>query len=82
MLAAACAMFPGQGSQFVGMGKKIAFMSPAAAAVFQEVEEALKSKLSRLMWEGPAVRLFRSHSTSCVLHHLLCLYRAGCPVAN
>src|SRR5690606_3238644 len=45
--------FPGQGSQAVGMGKDLADAYPEARAVFDEVDEALAQKLSRLMWEGP-----------------------------
>ena len=46
-------IFPGQGSQAVGMGKLLAEASSAARAVFQEVDDALSQKLSRLMAEGP-----------------------------
>lgn len=46
-------IFPGQGSQSVGMGRGLAEASPHARAVFEEVDEALGEKLSRLMWEGP-----------------------------
>jgi [acyl-carrier-protein] S-malonyltransferase len=46
--------FPGQGSQAVGMGKELAAAFPAAREVFQEIDEALKQKLSALMFEGPA----------------------------
>ncbi len=46
-------VFPGQGSQAVGMGKALAEAFPAARLVFEEVDEALKQKLSRLMFEGP-----------------------------
>jgi len=45
--------FPGQGSQAVGMGKALAEAHPAAAAVFQEVDEALGEKLSSVIFEGP-----------------------------
>ncbi len=45
--------FPGQGSQVVGMGKELAEAYPAARAVFEEVDEALGQKLSRIIWEGP-----------------------------
>ena len=47
-------IFPGQGSQAVGMGKALAEASPAARAVFQEVDEALGQHLFQLMAEGPA----------------------------
>ena len=46
-------MFPGQGSQEVGMGKALADAFPAARAVFDEVDTALGEKLSRIVWEGP-----------------------------
>ena len=46
-------VFPGQGSQAVGMGRDLAEAFPAARHVFEEVDDALKQKLSRLMFEGP-----------------------------
>jgi [acyl-carrier-protein] S-malonyltransferase len=46
-------IFPGQGSQAVGMGRELASGFLAARDVFQEVDEALKQNLSRLMFEGP-----------------------------
>lgn len=46
-------IFPGQGSQFVGMGKALAAAEPAARAVFEEVDETLGESLSALMFEGP-----------------------------
>ena len=50
-------IFPGQGSQAVGMGKALAEASAAAREVFQEVDEALGQNLFRLMCEGPADEL-------------------------
>jgi [acyl-carrier-protein] S-malonyltransferase len=50
-------IFPGQGSQSVGMGKALAEASPVARHLFEEVDEALKQKLARLMAEGPADEL-------------------------
>jgi [acyl-carrier-protein] S-malonyltransferase len=50
-------LFPGQGSQSVGMGRGLAQASAAARAVFEEVDEALGEHLSRLMWEGPEDQL-------------------------
>jgi [acyl-carrier-protein] S-malonyltransferase len=47
-------VFPGQGSQAVGMGKALAETFPVARRVFEEVDEALGDKLSTVMWEGPA----------------------------
>lgn len=50
-------LFPGQGSQAVGMGKVLADAFGPARDVFAEVDEALSQNLSRLMWEGPADEL-------------------------
>jgi [acyl-carrier-protein] S-malonyltransferase len=50
-------VFPGQGSQAVGMGKILAEAFPQARAVFDEVDAALSQKLSALIWEGPAEEL-------------------------
>lgn len=46
-------IFPGQGAQAVGMGKSLAEAFGSARAVFEEVDDALGQKLSRLIWEGP-----------------------------
>ena len=46
-------IFPGQGSQAVGMGRALADAFAPAREVFQEVDDALNQRLSRLMWEGP-----------------------------
>jgi [acyl-carrier-protein] S-malonyltransferase len=50
-------IFPGQGSQAVGMGAELAKAYPSARAVFDEVDAALSQKLSRLMWDGPEAEL-------------------------
>ena len=50
-------VFPGQGSQYVGMGKALAEGSPAAAAVFAEADAALGEPLSTLAWSGEAADL-------------------------
>jgi [acyl-carrier-protein] S-malonyltransferase len=50
-------IFPGQGSQAPGMGKALFDAFAAAREVFQEVDEALGEKLSRLIFEGPADEL-------------------------
>ena len=47
-------VFPGQGSQAVGMGKALAEAFPQARAVFDEVDAALGEKLTSIMWDGPA----------------------------
>lgn len=46
-------VFPGQGSQDVGMGKALAENFASARAVFDEIDEALGQKLSAIMWDGP-----------------------------
>ena len=56
-------IFPGQGSQAVGMGKALAEAFPSARAVFDEVDAALSQKLSALMWEGPAEELTLTANT-------------------
>jgi [acyl-carrier-protein] S-malonyltransferase len=50
-------IFPGQGSQAVGMGKALADASTAAREVFQEVDDALEQNLFKLMTEGPNIDL-------------------------
>ncbi len=50
-------IFPGQGSQFAGMGRDLAAAFAPAREVFQEVDEALGEKLSKLMFSGPAEQL-------------------------
>ncbi len=50
-------VFPGQGSQTVGMGKTLAATFPVAQQVFNEVDAALSDKLSALIFEGPADKL-------------------------
>ncbi len=46
-------VFPGQGSQMVGMGRSLADAFPAARRLFEEVDDALAQPLSQLMFEGP-----------------------------
>lgn len=55
--------FPGQGSQAVGMGKALAEVFPAARELFEEVDDALKQPLSRLMWQGPEADLTLTENT-------------------
>ena len=50
-------VFPGQGSQFVGMGRELAQASPAAKKIFEEADEILGFPLSTLCWEGPEAAL-------------------------
>ena len=56
-------VFPGQGSQAVGMGKSLADNFEAARAVFKEVDDALSENLTAIMWEGPADKLTLTENT-------------------
>jgi len=69
-------MFPGQGSQAVGMGKALAEAFPEGRRVFDAVDEALGDKLSRIMWEGPAETLTLTENTQpALLAHSLAVMR-------
>ncbi len=56
-------VFPGQGSQSVGMGKALADAFPVAARVFAEIDAALDEPLTPTMWNGPADRLTLTENT-------------------
>ncbi|MCK0208742.1 ACP S-malonyltransferase [Starkeya koreensis] len=56
-------VFPGQGSQVVGMGKSLADSFAVARAVFEEVDAALGEKLSSIMWDGPIETLTLTANT-------------------
>jgi len=56
-------LFPGQGSQFAGMGKMWAEASPDAAHIFERADAALKFPLSKLCWEGPEEELKLTENT-------------------
>jgi [acyl-carrier-protein] S-malonyltransferase len=69
-------IFPGQGSQAVGMGRDLAAAFSAAREVFQEVDETLKQKLSKLMFEGPAEDLILTENTQpALMAHSLAVLR-------
>jgi [acyl-carrier-protein] S-malonyltransferase len=76
-------LFPGQGSQFVGMGRALFESSAAARAVFDEADAALGFPLSRLCFEGPEEDLKRTANTQpAILTHsvaALAELRAGSP---
>ncbi len=55
-------VFPGQGSQVVGMGRALAESSPAAAAVFAAADAALGQPISRIAWDGPEAELNRTEN--------------------
>jgi [acyl-carrier-protein] S-malonyltransferase len=70
-------LFPGQGSQEVGMGRDVAEASPAARAVFDEADAALGLPLSRLCFEGPEEELRRTEiQQPAVLATSIALFRA------
>ncbi|MEP3244978.1 MAG: ACP S-malonyltransferase [Sneathiella sp.] len=56
-------VFPGQGSQSVGMGKELGSAFPVAAQVFEEVDDALGQNLTKLMYEGPMEDLTLTENT-------------------
>lgn len=69
-------VFPGQGSQSVGMGRDLAAAFAAAREVFEEVDETLRQKLSRLMFEGPAEELTLTENTQpALMAHSLAVLR-------
>jgi [acyl-carrier-protein] S-malonyltransferase len=72
-------IFPGQGSQSVGMGQALAGASREASAVFQEVDEALGQHLARLMAEGPAEALMLTENAQpAIMANALATLRASC----
>jgi [acyl-carrier-protein] S-malonyltransferase len=56
-------VFPGQGSQAVGMGRELADAFPIARQTFEEVDDALSQRLSKLMFEGPVEELNLTENT-------------------
>lgn len=56
-------LFPGQGSQYAGMGKTLAANFAVARQVFDEADDALDFELSKLCWEGPEEDLKRTENT-------------------
>ena len=70
-------LFPGQGSQTVGMGSALAQASRAAADVFAEVDEALGQNLFRLMREGPDEELkLTENAQPAIMAHSIAVLRA------
>lgn len=81
-------MCPGQGAQRVGMGKDLAQRFPEARDVFSAIDEALDTRLSRLMWEGPEDELTLTHNAQpAILAHSVAVLavvgkRLGAPGAG
>ena len=70
-------LFPGQGSQSVGMGAALSQASRAARDVFEQVDEALGQNLFRLMREGPEDELkLTENAQAAIMAHALAVYRA------
>ncbi len=61
-------VFPGQGSQTVGMGKELAETYPVAKQIFDDADSALGFSISKLMWEGPAEELNETINTQPALY--------------
>ncbi|MCI5043821.1 MAG: ACP S-malonyltransferase [Aquisalinus sp.] len=69
-------VFPGQGSQAIGMGKGLADQFPVARAVFDEVDDALSQKLSHIMWSGPESDLTMTANTQpALMAHSIAAFR-------
>jgi [acyl-carrier-protein] S-malonyltransferase len=69
-------VFPGQGSQKVGMGVELAGASAAAREVFQEVDDALGAKLSSIMAEGPEDQLtLTENAQPAIMAHAIAVLR-------
>jgi len=69
-------VFPGQGSQAVGMGRELAETNPVAMEAFQEADSLLGFSLSQLMWQGPADELNETINTQPALYiHSIAAWR-------
>lgn len=70
-------LFPGQGSQYVGMGRDLVAGSAAARAVFEEADDVLGTALSRLCFEGPEPDLTATvNAQPAILTHSIAVLRA------
>jgi [acyl-carrier-protein] S-malonyltransferase len=68
-------LFPGQGAQYVGMGRDLADGHAASREVFERADEALDTSLSRIMWEGPEEELTATHNAQpAILTHSVAVH--------
>ena len=56
-------IFPGQGSQYVGMGKSLAENFSESREIYERVDDALNESFSKLIWEGPEDLLRKTENT-------------------
>ncbi|MEN8374852.1 MAG: ACP S-malonyltransferase [Gemmatimonadota bacterium] len=76
-------LFPGQGSQSVGMGRDLADAFPEARAVFEEADDALGAGLSRIMWQGPEDELTATlNAQPAILVHSIAVLRIAGDLAG
>ncbi|MEO5509885.1 MAG: ACP S-malonyltransferase [Longimicrobiales bacterium] len=69
-------LFPGQGSQFVGMGRDLAAAYPAAKQVFEEADDVLGTSLSGICWEGPESELIATNNAQpALMTHSIAVHR-------
>jgi [acyl-carrier-protein] S-malonyltransferase len=69
-------LFPGQGSQMVGMGRDLADAYPEARRTFEEADDVLGTSLTRIMWQGPEDELtLTSNAQPAILTHSIAVHR-------
>lgn len=72
----AVAMFPGQGSQYLGMGKELVREFPYCAAIFEEAEDAISVPIRKLCFDGPEDELTATANTQpCILTLSIAVYK-------